>query len=521
MHRRHLCVALVLALLCAWSAAGSAAERGMLTASEARRQAAELKNSGVRAYQEGRLADAIRDLSAAIDINLNDFFSYYTLGLALRDTARYAQAREMLEVAAELDPGYLQVYVALGDVALGQGDPAAAQARFQKSLNRQANYSPALDGLGRIALARGDLDGAIGKFREAIKANHGFPLPYIHLGEIYRSQGRQDDAVDLFRRAIRFRPDFGPAYRYLGVTFGELGRRNEAATFLREAIRLQPEDVDVRLALAQLLLDWGDAHRAREQFEAARGLAPHRHEPLLGLARVARRAQDYEAALALLRQAAGVEGLEESEHLSILNLIVNYDHERKRRQALLEAADDVESAVDAATARVALARIRHEAADLHGALTLCESSLDDLSRPAGLVFECGYYALVAREYGRAVELLGEATRLDPSRPRVLVDLGLAYAGTGRLASAVESYQKALQIEPESAEASTYLGNAHLRLGDLDGAEEAYRSALRVVDDPATIDRLQRALAAIEERRVASLTAGGPDGDPAATEGDTP
>ena len=481
----------------------AAAARGLLTAEEARRRAGELKNGGVHAYQEGRLADAIRDLSAAIDINLNDFFAHYYLGLALRDTSRYPRARRVLEVAAELDPGYLQVYVALGDVALGQGDPATARAWFQKALNRQASYSPALDGLGRLAEARGDEEQAIARYREAIDANRGLPLPYVHLGEIYRRQGRQSDAIELFEQAIHFRPDFALAYRFLGVTFGELGHRNEATAFLKEAIRIEPENPDFRLTLALLLLAWDDPHLAREHFEEARRLAPQRHAPLVGLAGLERHEGNYDGALALLEEAAGLDGLDDDQRLAILNVAVRYERERKHRDALLAEMAAGDGGLDDARARVELARLHRDAGDPNGALTLCRQALDPLGRPGGLVFECGFYALQARDFGPAVELLEEAVSLDPAEERAWIDLGLAHKGLGRLTSAVHSFREALELNPRSTEALVFLGNAYFRLGDLDEAERAYRGALQVTSDIEMIDRLQIVLRDLEERRVAA------------------
>ena len=503
MRRRPQHRFIVLLLATCLVTASTVTAYGGLSADKARERAGELKNDGVRAYQEGRLADAIRDLSAAIDINLNDFFAHYYLGLALRDTARYSEARRVLEVAAELDPGYLQIYVALGDVALGQGDPGTARAWFQKALNRQASYSPALDGLGRLAEARADTDEAIKRYREAIKSNHGFPLPYVHLGEIFVRQGRQREAIELFQEAIRFRPDFARAYRFLGVTFAALGHRNEATAFLEEALRIEPENLEVRLALAQLLLDWDEPHRAREQFEAAYRFAPHQHEALVGLARLERHVENYERALALLASAAAMEELDDGQQLDILTLVANYEHEQRQRDKLLAAVAADESGTDGAHARLALARLHRDTGDVDGALDLCRQTLDPLGRPAGLVFECGFYALRARDFGPAVELLSEAALLDPAEERTRIDLGLAYKGLGRLNSAVRSYREALELNPRSVEALIFLGNAYYQLDDLEEAEQAYRGALQLVNDTAVLERLQTVLLDLEQRRLAA------------------
>jgi tetratricopeptide (TPR) repeat protein len=474
---------------------------GVLTAEQARRQAGELKNTGVRAYQEGRLAAAAEALAAAININLNDFFGHFYLGLALRDLRRYREAREVLEVAAELDPRYLQVYVALGDVALGQGDPDAGRAWYQKALNQQDNYAPALDGLGRLAEARGDADEAVTRYRQAIEANRGFPLPYVHLGEIYRRQGKLDEAITLYHEAIKYQPDFAAAYRFLGVTYGKLGRRAEATTLLEKAATIAPEDPGPVLDLADLLAGWDDRIQARARYQAAHKLAPDRPQPLLGLADLERREARHDAALALLDEALALPEIDADTETLIRARQTAYRSEARRLAAIATRREQAEDATGRAWAAVALARERQAAGDLPGALAACREALAPLQRPPDLVFECGYYALAAGDFGPAVELMQEAVRQDPAEERALVNLGLAYAGLGRLPSAIEVYQQALELNPGSVEAALFLGNASYRLGRLDDAEAAYRIALRLASDPGLLDRLQRVLGEIAQERL--------------------
>jgi tetratricopeptide (TPR) repeat protein len=522
----------------------------VLTAEEARRKAGELKSSGVRAYQEGHLSRAVEDLRAAIEINLNDFFAHFYLGLALRDLRRYSEAREVLEVAAELDPRYLQVYVALGDVALGQGDPGEARVWYQKALQRQESYAPALDGLGRLAEAKGEEEEAIRKYREAIESNRGFPMPYVHLGDIYRRQGRIDDAVNLFHEAIKYQPNFAEAFRFLGVAYGELGRRTEAIALLERAAELEPENAGHPVALGRLLASWDNRIQARAAFTTARELAPDSHEPYLGLAELERREGRFEEALTWLDAALAVSGLDDETRTTLLARHTQYRSEQRRLAEIRERLADAERARAGAPgavaspgaaaeddpageagqtppgeealagwqatpealawARLELARMLRDVDDFPGAFEACRSTLDDLGRPLDLVFECGYYALAADDFDPARDLLDEVTRRDPSDERALIDLGLAYAGLGRLTSAADAYRRALELNSSSIEAALYLGNANLRLGLIDDAEAAYRTVLRLAAEPVLIDRIQKLLLALDDIRNPSLN--GPDPD---------
>jgi len=516
---RRSCASTWVSLAVLVAAAFLPAATAAYTAQEARKLAGELKNDGVHAYQTGHVSTAVEKLSAAIDINLNDFFAHFYLGLALRDLRRYREARQVLEVTTQLDPRYLPVYVALGDVALGLGNPDEARTWFQTALNRQDTYSPALDGMGRLAEALGDDDGAIDTYRRAIDANRGFPDPYVHLGALYHRKNRLDDAITLFQEAIHFQPGFAKGYLNLGVAYGRLGRRTEAVSLLEKASELKPEDPEPHIALGDLLATWDERVQARAEYETARHLGPERFEPLRGLAGLARRQGDYPAADALLDQALALPGLGDGTRTELLAAQTTYRSEARRaesadrRLALAQAAaaggsDAAEAEPTGATATeelgwswLELARLRHDAGDLSGALAACREALEPLARPVDLVAECGYFALQARDWGPARELLDEAATRDPTDAHHLINLALAYTGLGRISSSVETLQRALAVDARSPEATTYLGNAYYRLGKLDEAEASYRAALTLVRSQADIDRLQEVLAHLDEERL--------------------
>jgi len=530
------------------------APAGAYTAQEARKLAGVYKNEGVRAYQSGRVSVAVEKLTAAININLNDFFAHFYLGLALRDLRRYSEARRVLEVTTLLDPRYLPSYVALGDVALGQGNPDEARTWFQTALNRQATYSPALDGMGRLAETRGDEVAAIVGYRRAIDANRGFPAPYVHLGALYHRQGRVDDAIALFQEAIHFQPGFAKGYLYLGVAYGRLGRRNQATSLLARAAELKPEDPEPHIALGDLLVEWEDRIQAKKEYETARLLGPERFEPLRGMAELARREGRYAEAVDLLDQALAMPGLSDGNRTELLAKQTVLRSESRRAQAIAsrlalaravgkgaekrsalaravgeafdlpepdtEGADDTGAAARDAMAAgakdivkvltadrelgwslLALARLRHDAGDMAGALKACRESLTPLARPVDVVAECGFYALEARDWGPARELLDEAARRDETDARHLINLSLAYTGLGRLSSTVETLERALAVDARSPEANTYLGNAWYRLGRLDDAEASYRTSLTLTTSKEGIDRLQKVLVHLDEERL--------------------
>jgi tetratricopeptide (TPR) repeat protein len=103
----------------------------------------------------------------------------------------------------------------------------------------------------------------------------------------------------------------------------------------------------------------------------------------------------------------------------------------------------------------------------------------------------GLYLQDRRDPARALPLYERAAGLDPQRPAILVNLGVALLRAGLGTRAAEQFQKALSMDPGLAEAHYNLACARALLGDREGAEQALaraaaldpRSSQWAKDDP--------------------------------------
>lgn len=86
--------------------------------------------------------------------------------------------------------------------------------------------------------------------------------------------------------------------------------------------------------------------------------------------------------------------------------------------------------------------------------------------------------------GAALPLLERARTLAPRDPSVLLELGLAYRGTGRLAEASKVLIESVKADPEFPEAINSLGLVLAERGDLAAAEQRMREAIRIQPDYA-------------------------------------
>jgi predicted O-linked N-acetylglucosamine transferase (SPINDLY family) len=96
----------------------------------------------------------------------------------------------------------------------------------------------------------------------------------------------------------------------------------------------------------------------------------------------------------------------------------------------------------------------------------------------------GLLALQAGQFDAAIELIGQAIRVDRSQPVFHANLGEAYRHTNRPVQAAESYRYALKLNPTLAAVYVLLGTLLNDQGEPAAAETPLREAVRLQPDNA-------------------------------------
>jgi tetratricopeptide (TPR) repeat protein len=106
--------------------------------------------------------------------------------IARRD---FSGARRLLLGILAANPGAVGSHYLLGQIAEGQGQPAAAMDFYRRELEIDAGRYEAAVNLANLLKQGGDLAPAARYYRMAIAANAGLKLPRFHLAEIIMRQG--------------------------------------------------------------------------------------------------------------------------------------------------------------------------------------------------------------------------------------------------------------------------------------------------------------------------------------------
>jgi tetratricopeptide (TPR) repeat protein len=212
-------------------------------------------------------------------------------------------ARRLLEEIVIEDGAIAEAHVMLGEIAIADGQPERAIARFQRALALSPNQERSLFGLAkayaatgraeealagyrrildlhgshaRAALAIADLYVTLGRFDDAAAtleqaaAEDGTkPLFTNKLGEVRAAQGREDEAEKSFQRAIAADPGFALPHFNLGVILEKRGDAHAAAEHYERAVRIEPGFCRAQFNLGRLRAAGGDPESARQLWEAS------------------------------------------------------------------------------------------------------------------------------------------------------------------------------------------------------------------------------------------------------------
>jgi tetratricopeptide (TPR) repeat protein len=210
---------------------------------------------------------------------------------------RTAPAEKRLTKVLKMHAGLLPAETALAYSYLRGGRLPLAAAGFESVLMRTPDYVPALVGAGSVALRQGDPEQALRFYKRAASADPGDPRVRRRLAglKLQVTERRVGEA-----RAAR-----------------EQGRLAEAASEFNAALDAAPEIAEVRLELAGLLLEQGDAAGAIAALEADPG---GDRGVLLRLGELLAGEREYERALGayrtlLARDAGDAEALRRASEL--------------------------------------------------------------------------------------------------------------------------------------------------------------------------------------------------------------
>jgi len=232
--------------------------------------------------------------------------AHASLGAALAEAGRMAEAVREDEMALRLTPGLLTTRNNLGTALIAVGRVSEAIQLLEESLRQDPNNAQAHLNLGVALDLLKRTPKAMPHYLAAVRIKPDFAEAQNNLGDALSRSGRNAEGIAHLQEALRLKPAFVSAHYNLAAALARAGRLEEAQAQFAAGLQLEPADADAHANWGGVLLATGHPGEAMAQFESALRLQPqsasnrYNYGSVLAAAgRLDEAVQQFEAALRL------------------------------------------------------------------------------------------------------------------------------------------------------------------------------------------------------------------------------
>jgi len=393
----------------------------------------------------------------------------------LESQGEWKEAIDAYRKAAEEDPEGVEARTRLAVLLHEEGEYGEAIRYAREAIALDPSRETALSVLAKSYLAKGETDEAIARFEKLLAEGEESGSIHHLLATLHQARGEDEVALRQAERAVEVDPERGLYHYYLAERYRRAGRDEGAEREYREAAHLSPNN-------APILHSLGEFYFASERYEEAvgvfdelaeRGYRPFEvHYRLVGIHLKLQRTEE------ALRHAEVLKELEPTNlrlrsQLADLYLALGRQEEGIAELRLLWRARPADLRPAKKIAEVHLARGDFEAAKetLRGILRQNSSDVWAWTR-------LSYAHFRLDEEEESVTALEAARGIEPENTEVLLLLGNAYVGGGRIELGWDLYRDAYRLGLRSADLLYRKGVTEDRLGR---TEDALRTLAELVE----------------------------------------
>jgi len=264
--------------------------------------------AGTEAERQKHFDVAAAEFRKVTELDPGFVQGFVSLGQVLLEEQDYGAAVTSLKHALQLDPNLGAAHQLLGYALLAQGysaeaiphlkrvdDPGAlgiaqlqtgdlpgAVANLQRALERQPSDPDLLYYLGRASglLSKQAVDTLLAQYPDSPRAHQA-------MGENYYVLRQMPQAEADYKEALKLRPDLPEVHMELGEVYASSGQWQKAEEEFRAQTKLQPGNAEAAYRLGNALLEQGKAKEARPELQRADRLLPDMPETLYALGKAA------------------------------------------------------------------------------------------------------------------------------------------------------------------------------------------------------------------------------------------
>lgn len=368
--------------------------------------------------------------------------------------AEYAEAQALV-----LDSTLVDAALGLAQLYEARGAYEEAAVLYRRLIEQNADMGSAYAGLGFALAAQGRYSGAMRAYQDALRRGERSAILYTRLGHVYQALGHVQEhllsARASYRAALQLDPEEVDAHAQLARVEVRLGNREEALTLYGRALELEEGDGEVRIELASLYREMGQAQIGRGILATglATGVASDQtrapDSPLLHQEMGRFLWEDGDAQRALEHFAKALQD-DESLALARRYMALIYSAQGDYNKALAAYGELAQLQPQDASLRVSIGIVHSQLGDLAAAEKAFKEAMVLGGADGDAALKLGGLYMHQRRLRAAVKVFKEAVELHAKNAELHAALGDVYRQLGVLRAAIAAGERAVALEPERA-----------------------------------------------------------------------
>lgn len=186
-----------------------------------------LLGEALRELQDGNLGHADKLFTTLVNSHSREPTSLHFAGVTKYQQGLYAEALKLLSAAVQIAPNYAQAHNSLGIVYLEQRNYQQAQKCFESAISIEPDYSNAYINLGSALKELKKMSDSITAYQAALKYNPNSSEARYKLAASFLALDNSEDALSVANNCLTIDRYCQNASAYKAMALLQLGRKSE------------------------------------------------------------------------------------------------------------------------------------------------------------------------------------------------------------------------------------------------------------------------------------------------------
>jgi len=204
-----------------------------------------LRKLGEAYMAENKTAPAFRKLKEAEELDPDDPYTHFALGIFYFNKGKYDLAIKRYQRCMEIKPDFASVRNNIGLAYLQKGDYDKAIENFKELTDNYVYATPhyPLANMGQAYYYKNDFPLAEKYLKEALDLEPRFLIALHWLGRTQLAMGKTSDSIQTLEKAVQLNGSVPEIYFDLGKAYQAIGNKNKSKNAYQRVIDINPEGI--------------------------------------------------------------------------------------------------------------------------------------------------------------------------------------------------------------------------------------------------------------------------------------